>query len=509
MGKYRFRVKGMQTRRPGKRPKGRENGGCVRSLPAVGRLMGSRAFRRLAQEHGPALVADLLREEIGGLRRGALSGAIPSRALREASRDAVLAARVEAAARRLLAPSPRTVINATGVVAHTNLGRSVLSAAAASRVAEAATGYLDLEYDLSRGARGDRHSHLEPLLARLFPGRASLAVNNNAAAILLALRALAKGREAIVSRGELVEIGGSFRVPDILAASGARLREVGTTNRTRASDYEAAVGPRTGLILKVHTSNFKIVGFGEETPVAALSAVARKAGVPLVVDWGSGDLVDLAPLGIGDEVPVRRLLDEGADLVTFSGDKLLGGPQAGLVVGRADLVERLGRDPLARACRLDRLLIAALRETLAAHVRGRAFEEVPTLRMIAAGAEEIGRRAGRLRGRVARIAGPAAAARLRIEDGVSRTGGGSSPLGERPTRLLVAESPTGDAGGMERALRLGDPPVLGRVREGRLLLDLRTVLETQEETLAARLAAALAADQTPKRKLITSPSRTT
>lgn len=499
----------MQTRGSRKTSKDRENAALARSLPAVGRLLGSRAFRRLAAEHGPALVADLLRDEIGGLRRGALAGTLSGREIREAAREGALAARVGEAARRLLAPSPRAVINATGVVAHTNLGRSVLSAAAAARVAEAATGYLDLEYDLARGARGSRHAHLEPLLGRLFPGRASLAVHNNAGAILLALRALARGREAVVSRGELVEIGGSFRVPDILAVSGARLREVGTTNRTRVSDYEAAIGPRTGLILKVHQSNFRIVGFAGEASVPELAAVARKAGVPLVVDWGSGDLVDLAPLGIADEIPVRRLLDQGADLVTFSGDKLLGGPQAGVVVGRADLVERLRRDPMARVCRLDRLLICALRETLASYVRGRHFEEVPTLRMLALGADEIGRRAERLRRRIARAAPPGVAARLRIEDGVSRTGGGSSPLGERPTRLLVVESAAGDAGTMERALRLGDPPVLARIREGRLLLDLRTVLKGQDETLAERLAAALASDQTPKRKLMTSPSRTT
>jgi L-seryl-tRNA(Ser) seleniumtransferase len=381
------------------------------------------------------------------------------------------------------------VINATGVVAHTNLGRSILSVSAAARVATTAAAYMDLEFELDRGARGSRLSHLDPLLARLFPGRASTAVNNNAAAILLALRALARGKEVVVSRGELVEIGGSFRVPDILAASGATLREVGTTNRTRAADYEAAVGARTGMILKVHTSNFKIVGFTEEASLEDLAAVAGKAGIPLVVDWGSGDLVDLAPLGIVDEIPVRAILDRGADLVTFSGDKLLGGPQAGIAVGREDLIARMKRDPLARAIRLDRLQVAALNETLASYVRGRAFEEVPTLVMLGAGPAEIGLRAERLRRELERHAG--AGVSLTVVDGVSRTGGGSSPLGERPTRLLAVTDARGDAGRIERALRLGDPPVLARLHEGKLLLDLRTVLPSQDEALLRRLAEAL------------------
>ncbi len=461
----------------------------LRGIPAVGRLLGSAPFERLSREFGPGLVTDLLREEIERLRDAVRGDRLPKAALRKAGTAAALARAVGERARSLLRPSPRTVINATGVVAHTNLGRSVLSEAAAARVAAAAAAYMDLEIDLERGARGSRFSHLDPLLARLFPGHAATAVNNNAAAILLALRALARGKEVVVSRGELVEIGGSFRVPDILAVSGARLREVGTTNRTRAADYEAAVGPKTGLILKVHTSNFRIVGFTEEAPLEDLAAVAGKAGIPLVVDWGSGDLVDLAPLGIADEIPVRRILDRGADVVTFSGDKLLGGPQAGIAVGREELIARMKRDPLARALRLDRLQVAALRETLASYVRGRAFEEVPTLRMIGAEAEEIGRRAERLKREVARGAGTGA--RLSVVDGVSRTGGGSSPLGERPTRLLAVADSRGDAGPIERALRLGDPPVLARLHEGKLLLDLRTVLPSQERALADRLVEAL------------------
>ena len=460
-----------------------------RSIPSVGKVLASAPFERLLAENGAGLVTDLLREEIERLRQDARAGRLSAAALGKAATTPSLARAVDGQARRLLAPSPRTVINATGVVAHTNLGRSILSEAAAARVAEAATGYMDLEYDIEKGSRGSRLAHLEPLFARLFPGRAFTAVNNNAAAILLALRSLSRGKEVIVSRGELVEIGGSFRVPDILAASGARLREVGTTNRTRASDYEGAIGPKTGLILKVHTSNFKIVGFTEEAPLEELAALARGAGIPLVVDWGSGDLVDLRPLGIADELPVRNILERGADLVTFSCDKLLGGPQAGIAVGRGDLVARMKRDPVARVCRLDRLQIVALRETLSSYVRGKAFEEIPTLRMLAEDAETIGRRAERLLREVARAA--RAGVGLSILEGVSRTGGGSSPLGERPTRLLAITDDRGDAGRFERALRVGDPPVLARVHEGKLLLDLRTVLPSQERALAIRLAEVL------------------
>jgi L-seryl-tRNA(Ser) seleniumtransferase len=456
----------------------------LRTLPAVGRLLEDPAFSDAISRWGRPLVTDLLREEIDRLRErmhaGKAGASVPG------SRE--LAQAVAASAEALLAPSPRVVINATGVVAHTNLGRSVLSKTAARRVAEAAESYLDLEYDLAKGGRGDRRSHLDGMLRRLFPGRAALAVNNNAGAILLALRALAKGREVVISRGELVEIGGAFRIPDILAASGAKMREVGTTNRTRAGDYAGAIGPKTALILKVHTSNFKIVGYTEEAPVAELASLAREHQLPLVVDWGSGDLIDLAEVGIRDEIPVGSILDQGADLVTFSGDKLLGGPQAGLAVGRDDLVKRMRRDPMARVLRLDRLQIAALRETLVSYVTGRASVEVPTIRMLSLSAEEIGRRAEAVAGDAARLA-PSLVWTLKT--GVSRPGGGSSPAGEIPTTLLAIEDPSGDAGRLEARLRKGDPPVVARVHEGKLLVDLRTVLPEQDATLARCLAAVL------------------
>jgi len=336
-----------------------------------------------------------------------------------------LARSVRLRAEELLAPRPRAVINATGVVVHTNLGRSLLSDEAAQAVARVARGYMDLEYDVERGERGSRMTHLEPLMRRLFPEHDFLIVNNNAAAIMLCLKVFAKGKDVLISRGELVEIGGSFRIPDILSASGGRLREVGTTNRTRLADYRDARSTKTGVVLKVHTSNFHIVGFTESVTIPTLARWSRAEGLPLVVDWGSGDLVDLGPLGIHDEMPVNRVLEAGADLVTFSGDKLLGGPQAGFVVGRKDLVARLRKDPLARVCRLDRLLIAALHQTLAAYVCGKAFERVPTLRMLAMPASQIDRRAKSVVRTVARLSGRRGM--LKVIDGMSRPGGGSLP----------------------------------------------------------------------------------
>jgi len=467
-------------------------------LPGVSRVLASRPLAPLIRAHGRALITDLVREALGELRVAVRAGRLDAAGLRAEVRPTALARRIGAVAESLLAPRPRPLINATGVVVHTNLGRSVLSAEAARQVAEVAAGYVDLEYDVPAGRRGSRLSHLEPLMRRLFPGHDFIVVNNNAAAILLCLRALSRGREVLVSRGELVEIGGSFRVPDILAASGARLREVGTTNRTRLSDYEQAVGSRSGCLLKVHSSNFAIVGFTESTSIAALAGLAGRVELPLVVDWGSGDLVDLTPLEIRDELPVARVLEQGADLVTFSGDKLLGGPQAGFVVGRPELVRRLRRDPLARVCRLDRLLVAALHRTLAAYVRGTAFEELPTLRMLAADVEQIGRRASRLRREVGRRTGLGRL--IDVVDGVSRPGGGSSPSGERPTRLLSVAAPGGgDAEGLARALRLGDPPVVARVQQGRLLLDLRTVLPEQDARVGDALAAVLEAAEPLRR----------
>ena len=362
---------------------------------------------------------------------------------------------------RLRAPSLRRVLNATGVIVHTNLGRAPLGEAALARVVEIGSGYSNLEYDLERGERGSRQDHLVELLRRLTGAEAALVVNNNAAAVLLALAALAEGREVVVSRGELVEIGDGFRIPDVLARSGARLVEVGTTNRTRAVDYERAVGPDTAVFLRVHQSNFRVVGFTERPHLAELAELARRHDLPLVDDLGSGALS-----GVGDEPTPTESLRAGADLVCFSGDKLLGGPQAGVVVGRADLVERLRRHPLQRALRADKLTLAALEGTLA--TASSAAPDIPVLRMLHEPLEGVRARAERL---AARVGGE-------VEETVARVGGGALPLTELASAACAVEEE------LAERLREGEPPVVALVRDGRTLLDCRTLTDAEADEVA-------------------------
>src|SRR5512133_879335 len=372
--------------------------------------------------------------------------------------------RVEAELAKMRTPSLRRVLNATGVILHTNLGRAPLGEAALERMLETGRSYSNLEYDVTGGTRGSRQDHVARLLRELTGAEAALVVNNNAAAVLLALAALAEGRDVIVSRGELIEIGDGFRIPDVLARGGARLVEVGTTNRTRAADYEQAVGPEPALLLRVHQSNFRVVGFTELPTVAELAGLARRHGIPLVDDLGSGALADLP-----DEPSVRASLEAGADLVCFSGDKLLGGPQAGILVGRADLIERLRRHPLQRALRADKLTLAALEGTLALYQEpGRALREVPVLRMLVEPASEVRARAERLAEVVSGT----------VEETVGRVGGGAMPLAELPSFACVVEEELG------APLRAGDPAVVGIVRDGRLLLDCRTLSEGEVDEVA-------------------------
>ena len=366
-----------------------------------------------------------------------------------------------AAARR---PALRRTLNATGVLVHTNLGRAPLPEPALDRLREVGRGYSNLEYDLSSGARGSRQDHVASLLRRLTGAEAALVVNNNAAAVLLALAALAEGREVIVSRGELIEIGDGFRIPDVLARSGARLVEVGTTNRTRASDYEQAIGAETAVVLRVHQSNFRVVGFAELPTVEELAGVARRHRLPLVDDLGSGVLVD-----IPGEPSVRESLRAGADLVCFSGDKLLGGPQAGVVVGRVELVEQLRRHPLQRAVRADKLTLAALEGTLGLYLEPeRALREVPVLRALFEPVETVQARAERL----------AELVDGSVEETVGRVGGGALPLTELPSFACAVELE------LMAGLRAAEPPVVGVVRDGRLLLDCRTLTDAEVDEVA-------------------------
>ena len=369
----------------------------------------------------------------------------------------------------------RRALNATGVIVHTNLGRAPLAEAALERVHEVGRGYSNLEYDLSAGTRGSRQDHVAGILRRLTGAEAALVVNNNAAAVLLALAALAEGRDVLVSRGELIEIGDGFRIPEVLARSGARLVEVGTTNRTRAADYEQAIGPETAALLRVHQSNFRLVGFTELPSVADLAKVAQRHELALVDDLGSGALTPSNTVLVGEEPSVRESLDAGADLVCFSGDKLLGGPQAGIVVGGGELVERLRRHPLQRAVRADKLTLAALEGTLALYLDPeKAIAEIPVLRMATESVDAVKARAERL----AELVGG------EVEETVARVGGGALPLTELPSFAAAVDEE------LAGPLRAGDPPVIGVVRDGRLLLDCRTLTDAEAEEVAGAVAAA-------------------
>jgi L-seryl-tRNA(Ser) seleniumtransferase len=422
----------------------------LRDLPSVDRLLSDEVLGAAPRR----VATDAARAALERARDAIRAGDDPG--------DVVEAARAELA--RLTAPALRRVLNATGVIVHTNLGRAPLAPAALERVIAVGASYSNLELDLEAGTRGSRQDHVADALRRLTGAEAALVVNNNAGAVLLALAALADGREVVVSRGELVEIGDGFRIPDVLARSGAQMVEVGTTNRTRVADYERAIGPETALLLRVHQSNFRIVGFAERPRTDELAGIAGRAGLWLVDDLGSGSLADL-----GDEPTVAASLAAGTDLVCFSGDKLHGGPQAGIVVGRAELVARLRRHPLQRALRADKLTLAALEGTLALHADPeRARREVPVLRMLDEPPEAVRARAERLAGLVGG----------EVEETVARVGGGALPLAELPSAACAIEEP------LALPLRRGDPPVVGIVRDGRLLLDARTLTDAEVDEVA-------------------------
>jgi L-seryl-tRNA(Ser) seleniumtransferase len=417
----------------------------LRDLPSVDEL---------AKVSDDPLAIDAAREVLARAREEIRAGREPGD----------LTERLHVQLREVRAPALRGVLNATGVIVHTNLGRAPLAAAATERLAAIGRGYSNLELDLESGARGSRQDHVAGILRRLTGAEAAIVVNNNAAAMLLALAALAEGREVLVSRGELIEIGDGFRIPDVLARSGARLVEVGTTNRTSAADYQRAATAETALLLRVHQSNFRVVGFAERPGLGELAAVAGGLGVPLLDDLGSGALVD-----IPDEPTARETLAGGADLACFSGDKLLGGPQAGVVVGRTELVERLRRHPLHRALRIDKLGLAALEGTLLLYLEpDRALREVPVLRMLHEEPSAVRARAERL----------AAAVGGEVEETVARVGGGALPLAELPSFACAVEE------SLARPLRIGEPPLVGIVRDGRLLLDCRTLTEGELDLAA-------------------------
>jgi L-seryl-tRNA(Ser) seleniumtransferase len=455
---------------------------ALRSLPSVDQLV-----RRLAAD--PAL-ADLSRARLTAAAREALDAErarVRGQGAPPADTDTLVAG-IADGIRRAGRFSLRPVINATGVVLHTNLGRALLTDLARERVAAVAAAYSNLEMDLASKERGSRYSHVEALLRRLTGAEDALVVNNNAAAVLLALETLAHGKEVVVSRGELIEIGGEFRIPDIMLRSGAVLREVGATNRTHLRDYAEAIGPATALLLKVHTSNYRVVGFTADVSSRELVELGRERGVPVMEDLGSGSLIDLRPWGFPYEPTVPEVVASGVDLVSFSGDKLLGGPQAGIVVGKRAVVSRLKKNPWNRALRIDKFTIAALEATLMAYESGAARDAVPTLRLLT---EPLATVVARAR-RVLRGLGPEAAKRLaaRVEEGRAQVGGGALPTVELPTAGLALGATDAAARALDATLRTGDPPVVGRLVDDRLFLDCRTVLPAQVPPLVKTLVAA-------------------
>jgi L-seryl-tRNA(Ser) seleniumtransferase len=446
---------------------------ALRALPSVDALLNSARADALIAQYGRAAALDALRAALADCRARLLAGDLPRHD------PAALLAQAEAALAGQFAPTLRPVINATGVIIHTNLGRAPLSAAAQAAVMAAAQQYNTLEFDLESGKRGSRLRHAGDALCAVTGAEAALVVNNNAAALVLLLSALAHEREVIISRGQLIEIGGGFRVPEVMAQSGALLVEVGATNRTRAADYERAITDRAALLMRAHASNFRMIGFTEETPLAILAQIAQRHGLYLVDDLGSGALLDTAPFGLAHEPTVQESLAAGADLVAFSGDKLLGGPQAGIIVGRRDLIDQLRQHPLARAIRADKLCLAGLVATLDHYRRGEALTHIPVWQMIARPLDDIRQAAA---GWAAQVGGV-------VIDGESAVGGGSLPGATLPTALLALDVPGPDD--FLARLRAAEPPVIARIADDRVLFDPRTLLPGQDKPLLAAVRGAL------------------
>ncbi len=462
---------------------------ALRKLPAVDEVLRSPEMTALLAEKPRNLVVETVRQVLDRWRQAILTDGAKDEIGREEITSRVVKEVIRETARRSR-PKLRRVINATGVVLHTNLGRAVLSPAARAAVEMVASGYSNLELDLESGRRGSRYAPLEGLLTNLTGAEAALVVNNNAAAVLLALSTLARGREVIVSRGQLVEIGGSFRIPEVMAQSGAKLVEVGATNKTYPDDYRRVITDQTALLLHVHTSNYRLVGFVREITVAELVSLGKEYGLPVMSDLGSGFLVDLSHFGLPAEPTVQEVVASGADVVTFSGDKLLGGPQAGIIVGRRQYIEKMKKNPLTRAVRIDKLTVAALEATLRTYLEpDRALHEIPVLRMLTAGATDLEEQARTLAEQLRYVVGELAA--IEVEATISRVGGGAMPTADLPSMAVTIRPRQMDSEKLAKLLRAGEPAVMGRVQDDRLLLDMRTVSPGEGELLVKAVAAAL------------------
>lgn len=459
----------------------KDNQSLLRKIPAVDRLLVSPGIEEVLTAYPRNLILKAIYQVLDELRAKIQKGETVEEEF-DLGIESV-SSRVAERLKVISRPSLRQVINATGVVVHTNLGRSVLAERVLRRFNAIGGGYSNLEYDLAQGRRGSRHTHVEDILKELTSAEAAMVVNNNAAAVLVCLETLAAGREVVVSRGQLVEIGGSFRVPDVMRKSKAKMVEVGTTNKTHLRDYEEVIGPETALLLKVHTSNFQIVGFTEEVPMPDLAKLGATCGIPVMHDLGSGCLVDLSNYGLIKEPTVQEVLAEGADLVTFSGDKLLGGPQAGIILGRKDLVEAIRQNQLSRALRIDKFTLLALEETLRLYRDEKtAVKEIPTLNMICRPYRSLMKKAERL----LKITGKLKTGNfsLVLADGNSKAGGGALPLLELPSRLLCMIPGRLSSQFIEVWLRSYDPPVITRLEKERVILDVRTIQEREFKTVA-------------------------
>jgi L-seryl-tRNA(Ser) seleniumtransferase len=461
----------------------------LRKLPGVDYVL------ELWQERPPValaprpVVVEAIRSALGQLRSTILGA---GEALDEAVfSDSELLHLTEQVVRKAMGFKLKRVINATGVVVHTNLGRSLLPESVAKHVAEISSLYSNLEFDLEKGARGSRYSHVEDILCELSGAEAAMVVNNNAGAVFLALETLAKGKQVIVSRGELVEIGGSFRIPDVMARSGAILKEVGTTNRTHLSDYEGAIRDETALLLKVHTSNYSMVGFTAHVPLKDLVALGAKYYLPVMKDLGSGNFIDFSKYGLQKEPTVQETVEAGADVITFSGDKMLGGPQAGIIVGKEDAIERIKKNPINRALRIDKMTLAALEATLHLYRdESRAVAAIPTLRMLTMPAKVLSSRARRLANRLRKLGN----SRLEavITSSSSRVGGGALPLQDLPTKCVGTRIKGLSANRIDLAMRQADPPVIGRIEDDLFVMDMRTVQDEEIPLISSNFERMLA-----------------
>lgn len=462
----------------------------LRKIPSVDEILSRKEILDFLSVHPRAVVVEAIRRGLGRLReeilnRDDLSG----------DEEVILSFEnifplFQKEINLQVQPRLRRVINATGIVIHTNLGRAPLHPLAINHMVEVAKAYSNLEYDLALGERGDRYSHVEEILCRLSGAESALVVNNNAGAVLLVVNTLAEGKEVIVSRGELVEIGGAFRIPDVMKRSGALLREVGTTNRTHLSDYEKAIGSQTALLLKVHTSNFRVMGFTSEVSLQDLVQLGKQHRLPVVDDLGSGCLIDLTKYGLEKEPTVQDAIRTGVDVVTFSGDKLLGGPQAGIILGKKDILESIKVNPLTRALRIDKLTLAALESTLLLYLdEKRAMEEIPTLRMLGLDMRKLKSRGNRLLKRLQEKVKKGV--QFTLKEDVSQVGGGALPLQELPTIILSVKSPDHSVNSLEESLRKGDPPIISRISKEELIFDMRTVSDEEIPILAQGIEKAL------------------